>query len=89
MFFNQKLELDAYILTDIGYSSIRNEDKSFFAYSINPDISLILAVADGVRMNPSGEIASKLVVDKIEQYHLDRNAKHNPGSRLYKEFIID
>lgn len=65
-------KLDAYILSDIGLSGEKNEDNCLLAYSIAPDIKVLMAVADGVRNNAAPEIASKNVIEKIKEYYMNK-----------------
>ena len=67
-------ELDAYILSDIGLCREKNEDNCLLAYSIVPDIKVLMAVADGVRNNAVSEIASKIVIEKIKEYYMNKEA---------------
>jgi len=67
-------KLDAYILSDIGLCGEKNEDNCLLAYSIAPDIKVLMAVADGVRNNAVPEIASKNVIEKLKEYYMNKEA---------------
>ncbi len=83
-------KLDAYVLSDIGLCGEKNEDDCMLAYSIAPDVKVLMAVADGVRNNAVPEIASKNVIEKIKEYYMHKETILGSESKTIsnRDFLI-
>jgi len=91
LILRKDFNIDAYVISDIGIMCSKNEDSCLLAYSLSPDLKLFLAVTDGVRNNSVPEIASKLVLEKLKEYHINRELifESNAEHKKYRDFIVN
>lgn len=91
MILRKDYQIDAYVVSDIGLNKEKNEDNYMLAYSLIPNLKVILAVSDGVRNNSVPEIASKLTIEKLEEYHINKELlPHSKAeTKNYRKFLIE
>lgn len=54
--------------TDLGKHREGNEDRKALIRPKNPEVGVVLCVADGMGGHPAGEEASQLVIDHVEKF---------------------